>query len=79
MTTAERIQERLDVLEAERLILTIEVRNALLREAKRLLPAAVKQAKGRAGKPGSAALLRLIARIVMRPHPTEQPKAKRRP
>ncbi len=63
---ARQLRERLDVLEAERLVLTIEVRNALLREAKKLLPAAIKQAKGDGKKPGSPALLRLISRMVMR-------------
>jgi hypothetical protein len=60
------LRDRLDVLEAERLVLTIEVRNALLREAKKLLPAAIRQARGDGKKPGSPALLRLISRMVMR-------------
>jgi hypothetical protein len=72
MSAAEKIKERLDILEAERLILTIEVRNALLREAKKLLPAAIRQAKGKNGRVGSPALLRLIARIVMRSHQIEK-------
>jgi hypothetical protein len=63
---ARLLRDRLDVLEAERLVLTIEVRNALLREAKKLLPAAIKQARGDGKKPGSPALLRLISRMVIR-------------
>jgi len=76
--TAREMQERLDVLEAERMVLTIEVRNELLREMKALLPEAIRQAKGkvvtviRNGKkhkerrPGSSGLLRLISRTAMR-------------
>jgi len=76
--SARDIKDRLDVLEAERMILTIEVRNELLREMKALLPEAIRQAKGkvvtvtRNGKkhkerrPGSSALLRLISRTAMR-------------
>lgn len=73
---ADKIRERLDVLEAERLILTIELRSELLRAAKALLPEAIRQAKPResfnltTGKksrqPGSPALLRLISRLAMR-------------
>ncbi len=68
--TAKQIRERLDVLEAERLILTIELRSELLRAAKELLPEAIRQAhpvrgrkKGERPRPGSPALLRLIARL----------------
>lgn len=70
--TANKLRERLDVLEAERLVLTIELRNALLRAASELLPEALKQAQGTAptknkpGRPGSPALLRLISRLAMR-------------
>lgn len=63
---AQQLRDRLDVLEAERMMLTIELRSALLREAKKLLPQAIRQAKGAKGKPGSPALLRLIARLAMR-------------
>ena len=73
---ADKIRERLDVLEAERLILTIELRSELLRAAKELLPEAIRQAKPqttlnmRTGKStkhaGSPALLRLISRLAMR-------------
>jgi len=45
---------------------TIELRSALLREAKKLLPQAIRQAKGEGKRPGSPALLRLIARLAMR-------------
>ena len=64
------IADRLDQLEAQRLILTIELRCELLREVSKLLPAALRQAKGSgSGKkrtPPSPALLRLIARLAMR-------------
>ena len=60
------LRERLDILEAQRLVLTIELRGALLREAKKLLPQAIRQAKGNGKRPGSPALLRLIARLAMR-------------
>ena len=85
MSKATDIKARLDQLEAERLILTIEVRNELLRVAKELLPEAIRQAKGTpakpaaAGKPatparpGSPALLRLISRLAMRPLHIERP------
>ncbi len=82
MSEAKKIRERLDVLEAERLVLTIELRSELLRAAKDLLPEAIRQAKpqpagsaghGKSGRkkatparPGSPALLRLIARLAMR-------------
>ena len=48
-------------LEAERLLLTMEVRTGILRVARELLPAARRDAKK--GKP---ALLRLISRIANR-------------
>jgi hypothetical protein len=64
--TAQAMRDRLDILEAQRLILTVELRSALMREAKRLLPAAIKQARGAGKRPGSPALLRLIARLAMR-------------
>ena len=70
MTTAKNLRDRLDVLEAERLVITIELRNALLREAKKLLPAAIRQAKGKRPSP---ALLRLIARLAMRPTQIDRP------
>ena len=41
---ATTIKQKLDLLEAERLILTVELRNALVKEAKRLLPLAISQA-----------------------------------
>jgi hypothetical protein len=77
MSKADELKNRLDQLEAERAILTIELRNALLRAANDLLPDAIRQAKpqpargrGSNRKPprnGSPALLRLIARLAMRP------------
>jgi hypothetical protein len=70
---AGKIGDRLDVLEAERLILTIELRNELLRHAKKMLPDALRQARGKKGKPGSPALLRLIARLAMRNTQIEKP------
>jgi len=76
MTTATELRDRLDILEAERLVITIELRNALLRAARKLLPRAIAQAEGRPSKargrgrgarvPPSPALLRLIARLAMR-------------
>jgi hypothetical protein len=75
--TAAEIKTRLDELDAERLILTEQFRNDLIRAATELLPSAIAQAKptpargsGRdrkAAKPGSTALLRLISRLAMRP------------
>ena len=62
---AEKLKQHLDVLEAERLILTVELRNALVKEAKRLLPLAIRQASHK--KHPSPALLRLITRLAVRP------------
>jgi len=78
---AKELSGRLDQLEAERLVLTIELRCELLRVAKQLLPEAIEQAKPKKStrlnmrtgktkdtyKPGSPALLRLITRLAMRP------------
>jgi anti-sigma factor RsiW len=72
MDTADKLNARLDQFEAERLILTIELRNALVRAAKDLLPEAIRQAKPKrargksAARPASPALLRLISRLAMR-------------
>ena len=77
---AAKIQKRLDQLEAERLILTIELRNSLLRAANELLPEAIRQAKPkpkkgkRTARAGSPALLRLLTRFAMRPIQIERPK-----
>lgn len=71
---ATKLKERLDQLEAERLIVTIELRNALLKAAATLLPAAIAQAKPRKGQQGSPALLRLITRLAMRPMQIEKRK-----
>ena len=77
MSDAATIKARLDQLDAERLILTTELRNELIRAAKELLPEAIRQAKPqrpegrgkhkRPAKNGSPALLRLITRMAMRP------------
>ena len=73
MSKVKELQERLDVLEAERLVITIELRNALIRAASELLPEALRQAQGqpargkRGPRAGSPALLRLITRLAMRP------------
>jgi hypothetical protein len=82
--TAAKLKEEIDRLEAERLLLTIELRNQLIRAAKELLPEAIEQAKPRTvmnistGKstktPGSPALLRLITRLAMRPTQIERSK-----
>jgi hypothetical protein len=78
VSKATEIRERLDILEAERLIITVELRTELLKAARDLLPEAIRQAKpqpaGSAGhgkkrtpaRAGSPALLRLIARLAMR-------------
>ena len=63
--TATKLKAHLDVLEAERLVLTVELRNALIKEAKRLLPLAIQQASRK--KNPSPALLRLITRLAVRP------------
>jgi hypothetical protein len=70
-----RMKDRLKVLDSEGVILTIELRNALIAEAKRLLPAAIRQARGSKGKPGSPVLLRMITRLAMQL--TEANRAKR--
>jgi len=67
---AAELRERLEVLEAERLIHTVELRSELIKAAKELLPEAIRQAKpqgiGKSRRPGSPALLRLISRLAMR-------------
>jgi hypothetical protein len=69
---AQELRDRLDILEAERLVLTVELRKALMVEAKKLLPEAIRQAKatpaakGQPYRPPSPALLRLISRLAMR-------------
>ena len=68
------LRQRLEILEAERMILTIQLRNELLRRANELLPLAVAQAQGkrldgkktRADRPGSPALLRWVSRMAMK-------------
>ena len=74
------LHEQILDAESDRLVSTVELRHALIEAAKELLPEAVRQAKpqqhrvrDRNGKlrvrrsNGSPALLRLIARIAMRP------------
>jgi hypothetical protein len=79
MSKATDLKARLDQLEAERAILTIELRNSLLCAANELLPEAIRQAKPqpkkgkRPARPGSPALLRLISRLAMRPIQIEKP------
>jgi len=73
-TSADSIRARLDILEAQRLVSTVQLRNALIQEAKRLLPAAIRQARGSRKNPGSPALLRLIARLAMRPTQIDRPR-----
>jgi hypothetical protein len=74
MSKPEEVQERIEQLEAERLILTIEVRNELLRAAKKLMPKAMAQAQDKRNP--SPALLRLITRLAMRPFQMERPRKK---
>ncbi len=77
MAKLAEVEKALEVLEAERLVETVKLRNALIREAAKLLPEAVRQAKPKGGRkrkgrhahPGprrQAALLRLIARLARR-------------
>jgi len=56
------------------MVSTGEIRNALVQEGKRLLPAAIRQARGSRKKPGSPALLRLITRLAMRPTQIDRPR-----
>jgi hypothetical protein len=79
MTKATELKDQMDVLDAERLVLTVKLRNDLLRAASDLLPEAIRQAKpqgrGKSRRPGSPALLRLIARLAMRPTQIDKPTA----
>jgi hypothetical protein len=74
---AAKLKERLDTIEAERVILTIELRCQLLKAAKDLMPEAIRQVRprgrGKGRRPGSPALLRLISRLAMRPIKLERP------
>ncbi len=54
-TKANDLRDRLDILEAERMVATIELRNALIREAQALLPEAIRQAKGTRRRQGREA------------------------
>jgi hypothetical protein len=79
-TAAAQLKAELDRLEAERAILTIELRNELVRAAKQLLPEGIRQARpGRRrgkkqGRNFNPALLRLISRLAMRPIQIERSK-----
>ena len=60
---------------------TVKLRAALIKAAAELLPEAIRQAKPRrrskknpSPKPGSPALLRLIARLAMRPAQIDKPR-----
>ncbi len=79
----DELKEAIQVLEAERALETVKLRNALVKQCTALLPEAIRQAKPHAGRkrkdgtrtparPGSAALLRLIARVAMRPAQIEK-------
>jgi hypothetical protein len=76
MSKASELKQEMDILEAERTVLTIRLRNALIKEATELLPEAVRQSKphgsGKKRRPGSPALLRLITRMAMRPLQVER-------
>lgn len=67
---AQAIRDRLDVADAQTLLLKAELRCKLLQEAQELLPEAIRQAKphkrGKHHNPGSPALLRLISSMVFR-------------
>jgi hypothetical protein len=69
-TDTQKLKERLDILEAERLVLTIELRNALIRAAKDLLPRAIAQGKARlparASPPAQSARKEIRMRSVRR-------------
>lgn len=87
MAKVTELQEALDVLEAERLVETVKLRNALICEAAKLLPEAIRQVKPKPARKrkngthtqpraGSAALLRLISRIAMRDVRLDKPPKK---
>jgi hypothetical protein len=69
-----KLQDELDILEAERLVATVRLRSELIKAATELLPEAIRQAKPRGKQPGSPALLRLIVRLAMRDVRIEKPK-----
>ena len=77
MSKATDLKARLDILEAERAVLTIELRNELVKAAAALLPEAIRQVKpsgrGKKRRAGSPALLRLITRLAMRPLQLQKP------
>jgi len=79
MTRAEQLREKMQILEAERLLATVELRAALIRSAKQLLPEAVRQLRRGKGsrRTGSPALLRLIARLAMRRFESDLPTTSR--
>jgi hypothetical protein len=88
-SAAQKLKEAIDALEAQRVVETIKLRNQLVTECQKLMPQAIEQARGKKGrkrkdgtrspdKPGSPALLRLIARVAMRPTQIERsPKGRR--
>ncbi len=77
---AQELKDGLAVLEAERLVATIELRNALIRAAQELLPEAIRQSKPqphggkRPAHNGNPASVHLISRLAMRPTQLETPK-----
>src|SRR5258708_1494959 len=82
MSKAREIQDDLNVLEAQRLVTTIELRNDLITAAAELLPEAIRQAKphakGKNNRPGPPALPRLIGRLAMPPTKIARPKKKKK-
>jgi hypothetical protein len=68
--TTQELNEALAVLDAERLVETVKLRCALVKECAALLPTAIEQAKpqgtGKNRRLGNASLLRLISRVAMR-------------
>ncbi len=66
LSNPERLMHELELLEAQRPVATAKLRTKLLHHAEDLLDEAVAQARSKDGRPGSPALLRLIARLAMR-------------
>ncbi len=69
-TKTKQVRDELAILDAQRLVRTVELRSVLLEAAAELLPEAIRQAKpqgqGKSRRPGSPALLRLITRLAFR-------------
>lgn len=76
MSAADAIRDRLDVANAETLLLKAELRCKLLQEAQELLPEAIRQAKAKGKHRGSPALLRLISGMVFRNTRVDAPTKK---